>query len=274
MTIKEDIKSMFWEPAVDYASSIIPFDESPDENEQQLLWDKIHRAYTKGVDDVLEYVFNNYNIYGSANQTKSTEDLKKCVDAVVYCQCEEPDRDSGYIYCQRCHKNVSPARMRFLVEKDEMFEIPAEEPDPETLKRIKLRENFEYNDMCARATLHPGKSIDEVKVIQFNSRIEAAYTDINERLCNSMPFNEPHTREWVISALKNWFGTNCFVKCNDENNPPDVVDQSLLIAQVTWNSDYSREHQHKHVSMIFGDKERVERYQTQHLLDIANTWIT
>ena len=259
MTIKEDIKSMFWEPAVDYASSIIPFDESPDENEQQLLWDKIHRAYTKGVEDVLEYVFNNYNIYGSANQTK---ELNK-----EYCQCEFPDRDSGYVYCQRCNKNVSPARMRFLVGKDEMFDLPSDESDPEELKRKRLRDRGEYHSLCARATLYPGKSIEEVKRIQQNKRIEEAYNFVNDILCNEKnKMNTPETRQWVIKLLQGRLDA-VVVRCNEELNSPDVIDQNLLVAEAMWNSDYSNEYQIKKVLLVFGEIQQVEKYQRQHYFD-------
>jgi len=33
-----------------------------------------------------------------------------------HCQCEIPERESGFSYCYKCHKHVSDARMKILVE--------------------------------------------------------------------------------------------------------------------------------------------------------------
>ena len=240
MTIKEDVRQMFWEPAIDYANAVEPVTFETDEEMavKQKKWYKVHNAYNKGVDDVLEYISNNYNIYGSADQTK---ELNK-----EFCQCPEPDRDSGYVYCQRCNKNVSPARMRFLTGKDEMFNLPSEEPDPEELKRKRLRDSCEYHSMCARATLFPGKSIDEVKRIQQNRRIEEAYNFVNDILCNTKLINTIETRQWVIKMLQGRLDA-VVVRCNEELNTSEVIDQNLLIAEAMWNSDYSNEYQIKKV---------------------------
>lgn len=36
-----------------------------------------------------------------------------------YCQCEIPERESGFSYCYKCHKHVSDARMKILIEDEE-----------------------------------------------------------------------------------------------------------------------------------------------------------
>jgi hypothetical protein len=184
-----------------------------------------------------------------------------------FCQCEKPDREMGYTYCMRCHKHVSDARMRFLVNKNEVFYIPAKEEDPEEIKRRQQRNDYEYNNLCARATLYPGKSIEEVKLLQKEQKFEEVYKEINEKLLYNMDMNDVKTREWVKDTLRKNFLEAVLIKCDDENNPPEIIDLCLLVAQVIWNSDYSNTWQHKNVSMIFGDPKQVEKYQRQHYLD-------
>jgi hypothetical protein len=262
MTIKEDIQSMFWEPAIDYANAVEPitFETDAELPAQQEKWDKVHKAYSKGVTDVLEYIFNNYNVFGDADQKK---ELNK-----EYCQCDSPDRDSGYTYCQRCNKNVSDARMRFLVGKDEMFKMPASEPDPDEVMRLKLRDDYEYHDMCARATIHPGKTIDDVKVIHMQKRIEDAYKFINDLLLNTNPMNTPETRKYVVELIQKRINHEVIVRCNEENNPPDIIDENLLIAELFWNVPYDiAAPQISRTVLVFGSEEQIGKYQKQYLLD-------
>jgi hypothetical protein len=146
MTIKEDIKSMFWEPAIDYANAIeaITFETDEEIQAQQERWDKIHKAYGRGVEDVTDFILSNYKLEKILPVKEETED-----------------------------------------------EI-----------RIRLRSDFEYHDMCARATLHPGKTLEEVKFIHMEKRIEDAYKFINEILQNTTPMNTPETRKYVVELIQ------------------------------------------------------------------------
>jgi hypothetical protein len=246
MNIKEDLYLMFRETSRDYATSIVPRiavkdDEVETENEH---WTEILDAYQEGVKNVIEFMFNNYDVYSK----ESFDDLRKRVDAIVYCQCPEPDRESGYTYCNRCHKHVN-------------FNIP----DQEELERKNLRER-EYNNLCARATLYPGKTIDEVIKILQHQRIEIAYKSVNDILCNTKPINNRETRQWVIKMLQRKLDA-VVVRCDEELNSPEVIDQNLLIAEAIWNSDYSNEYQIKKVLLVFGEIQQVEKYQRQHYFD-------
>lgn len=252
MSIKDDIKQMFWEPAIDYASSIIPFDESPEKTEQQQLWDKVHKAYGKGVEDVLEFITDTYDV--------------RLKVPTKHCNCKTPDRETGQVYCKKCHKDISDGRMRFLANPGEKFEIPAKEEDIEEIKRKQLRRDFEYNNMCARATLYPGKTIEEVKELQFIERIKESYEFVNTVLCNTMAINTEETRRYVIDTLQKRLEFDAVVICNEENNPPEIIDKCLLIAKLLWNSNDGQMGQ-KYIEIIFGNPISVSAYQNQQLLD-------
>jgi hypothetical protein len=58
------------------------------------------------------------------------------------------------------------------------------------------------------------------------------------------------------------------VRCNEENNPPDVIDQNLLIAELMWNVPYDNKGPAIQKStLIFGDKAAVEKYQFSWMID-------
>jgi hypothetical protein len=256
MTIKDDIKSMFWEPAIDYANAVEPITFETDEElpAQQERWNKVHKAYGKGVEDVLEFISDNYDV--------------RLKIPCKYCKCKDPDRESGQIYCKKCHKDISNGRMKFLANPGEKFEIPAKEEDPEEVQRKRLRNDFEYHDKCARATLHPSKTLEEVNFIHMEKRIEDAYKFINEILQNTTPMNTPETRKYVVELIQKRIEYQVIVRCNEENNPPDVIDQNLLIAELMWNVPYDNKGPAIQKStLIFGDKAAVEKYQFSWMID-------
>jgi hypothetical protein len=290
MNIRKDLDEMFKITSIDHANTNTPDfgNTAKDAELYNEIWAKIQDAYQQGAKDVMDHIFDTYEVLNKedidptlenfSEKTKlayrklreTEDDLKKTIDAIVYCQCPEPDRDPGYTYCQRCHKHVSDARMRFLINKDEKLEIPAKEEDPDELERKRLwKQHYDndFNNLCARATLYPGKSIEEVKLIQMREKIERVYKEMNAQFCQENSFNDELTKGWVRKTLREAFGTQVIIKCDDENNPPEVVGQCLLIARVTWNSDYGLEWQYKYVDMVFGNPEQVEKYQNQQMLD-------
>lgn len=253
MTIKDDIKQMFWEPAIDYANSIVPITFETDEEMKpiQEKWDAVHNAYGKGVEDVLEFISNNYDV--------------RLKIPTKHCNCKDPDRDLGQIYCKKCHKDISEGRMRYLVQPGEKFNIPVKEDEVDEARR-RLRREIDYENLCARATLYPGKSIEEVKELQFIERIKESYEFVNTVLCNTMAINTEETRRYVIDTLQKRLEFDAVVICNEENNPPEIIDKCLLIAKVLWNPHDGKMGQ-KYVEMIFGNPTSVSAYQNQQMLD-------
>lgn len=86
-----------------------------------------NKSYYDGVEDVIEFIFSNYKVAEINNKPDKSNSDKLNKSNNQYCQCKIPNRDTGYSYCQRCNKQVSDARMRFFVEKDEMFKISINE---------------------------------------------------------------------------------------------------------------------------------------------------
>lgn len=209
--IKDDVTQIFWKPAIDYANNVVPITFETDEEVDavQAVWNKVHKAYGEAAKNVIEFIFNNYDV-----------------------------------------KELEKPRL------------------PETPEEIesRLRRDFEYHDMCARATLHPGKSIPEVKTIHMMKRIEEVYEWMNGILNNEKFTNDEITRRYVINRLQNKL-ENGIVQCDETNNPPEVIDQNILIVKVMWNADYSKTWDVSYCIMVFGEKSAVEKYQQQAFLD-------
>jgi hypothetical protein len=136
------------------------------------------------------------------------------------------------------------------------------------LKRKRLRDSYEYHDMCARATIHPGKTIDEVKQIQLEKRIDDTYKFVNELLLNTTPMNTQETRKYVVELIQKRIDHEVIVKCDEENNSPEVIDMDLLVAELFWNVPYdAKTPQIQHSILVFGKQEQIDKYQKQYLLD-------
>ena len=213
--IANDLQLMFWEPAIDYASSVEPitFETDAELPAQQEKWNKVQKAYSRGAKDAIDFITANYKL-------------------------------------------------------EEILPVNPETPEE---KESRIMSEGEFNDMCARATLFPGKSIEEVKVIQLQKRIESTYEFINELLLNTIPMNTPETRKYVADLIQRRVNFNVIVRCNEENNPPDAIDGNVLIAELMWNRPYDvSTPQLRKSTLIFGDKKAVEKYQFEWMLDNEN----
>jgi len=131
----------------------------------------------------------------------------------------------------------------------------------------KIMEDIDYNNMCARATLYPGKSIAEVHDIQYMPRLEESYKFINSVLLGTTPMNDKQTHQWVTKTLEGRLRRYGVVaKCNEENNPPDVIDKCLLIAKVMRNHADGQSG-YKYIDLVFGEEEQVKKYTAEWLLN-------
>lgn len=139
--------------------------------------------------------------------------------------------------------------------------------DEKRLKEEKLRDEGEFNNLCARATLYPGKSIEEVQDIQYMERLETSYKFINSVLLGTTPMNDKKTRQWVTKTLAGRLSKyGVVVKCNGENNPPNVIDQNLLLARV-MRTDPKCTAGFKYVDLLFGELEQVKKYTDELLIN-------
>jgi len=133
-------------------------------------------------------------------------------------------------------------------------------------KEEKIIDDIDFNNLCARATLYPGKSIEEVEYLQYVPRLEDSYKFINSVLLGTTPMNDKKTRQWATKTLAgrlSKFGV--VVRCNEGNNPPEIIDENLLIARVMRNSNTSTEV--KYVDLVFGTPEAVKKYTLQRYAD-------
>ena len=131
----------------------------------------------------------------------------------------------------------------------------------------KIMDEIDHNNMCARATLYPEKSIEEVQDLQYVERLEVSYKFINSVLLGTKPMNEKKTRQWVTKTLAGRLSKyGVVVKCNEENNPPNIIDKNLLIARVMRNHANDQPG-YKFINLIFGEFEQVKKYNEEYLLN-------
>jgi hypothetical protein len=135
-------------------------------------------------------------------------------------------------------------------------------------RTMKQRDSwYKKNNICAKATLYPGKSIAEVEDIQFMDRMEESYKFINSVLLGTEPMNVKQTRQWVQKVLEGRLKKySVVVKCNEENNPVDVIKNCLLVARI-MRPNPDRSSGYRFTDLIFGDEQKVRDYQIQHYFD-------
>ncbi len=78
--------------------------------------------------------------------------------------------------------------------------------------------------------------------------------EVYERINNELPFgtfNDKKFRTEFKERLQNEF-INCNIKCDEENNPPEVIDNCCLIAKVSWIENNKL----KYCDLIFGQPEQ------------------
>ena len=132
----------------------------------------------------------------------------------------------------------------------------------------RLFDNVDFNNLCAKATLYPGKSITEVEDLQFMEKVKESYKFINSVLIGTQPMNNEETRQWVTKTLSGRLKNNVVVKCNNSNNPSDVIDNCLLVARIMRNNP-DNSPGFRFMDLIFGEELKVKEYHMQHYFDNA-----
>ena len=90
-------------------------------------------------------------------------------------------------------------------------------------------------------------------------KIQELYEIINNEFISMSPFghmNNKNYRAEFKQRLEKEI-VNSFIKCDEENNPPEVVDFCCLVARVSWTEN----HQNKYCDLIFGQLEQVMMLQ-------------
>ena len=90
-------------------------------------------------------------------------------------------------------------------------------------------------------------------------KIQEVYERINNEFLSMStfgPMNSKNYRTEFKQRLENEI-VNSVIKCDEENNPPDVIDFCCLVAKVSWTEN----HQQKYCDLIFGQPEQVIKLQ-------------
>lgn len=84
-----------------------------------------------------EYVLNKDGKLVILNQEELGREAERKDNK--YCQCKEPQRNTGSNFCTKCLKQIHDNRMRFLVQDGETFNIPAKDDTEEVLERVRRK---------------------------------------------------------------------------------------------------------------------------------------
>ena len=90
-------------------------------------------------------------------------------------------------------------------------------------------------------------------------KIQEVYERINNEFLSMSPFGQMNSKNYRTEfkqRLENEI-VNSVIKCDEENNPPDVIDFCCLVAKVSWVEN----HQQKYCDLIFGQPEQVIKLQ-------------
>ena len=96
------------------------------------------------------------------------------------------------------------------------------------------------------------------------------YEKLNHDFLNSSQFNNKETRDKTRKKLFSYLITfdpiDLKVKCDEENNSPDIVDQQCLVAKVSWKERINSI-ETSFADLVFGQPEQVSIIQ-QKLLSV------
>ena len=87
------------------------------------------------------------------------------------------------------------------------------------------------------------------------NKIQEVYERINNEFLSVSPFgpmNSQNYRAKFKERLEKELD-NSVIKCDEENNPSNVIDSCCLVARVFWTEN----HQQKYCNLVFGQPDQV-----------------
>jgi hypothetical protein len=84
-----------------------------------------------------------------------------------------------------------------------------------------------------------------------------AYEALNAELQNDMPVNDNKTRDRIKTSLENQL-PHCEIKCDEENNNPEIIETCVAVARVSW---INKAMEISYVDLIFGTPQQVMKIQ-------------
>lgn len=85
-----------------------------------------------------------------------------------------------------------------------------------------------------------------------DEKIKEISDRINNEFSNGAKFNNKDVRMELKNRLEQEL-PECTIKCNEENNPPELIDLCCIAARASWMEN----HQEKEYILVFGQKEQV-----------------
>ncbi|MBN1637343.1 MAG: hypothetical protein JW866_00120 [Ignavibacteriales bacterium] len=86
-------------------------------------------------------------------------------------------------------------------------------------------------------------------------KIIKTYENLNGLLNHK--FNDAKTREYIRLQLQNEL-PNCGIKCDEENNSPEIIEKCVAVARVQWINGAM---EINYVDLIFGSPEQIKAIQ-------------
>lgn len=83
-------------------------------------------------------------------------------------------------------------------------------------------------------------------------KIQEVYGSIMTEFLRNPTMNTPELRSGILERLCREL-PGAGVKCDEENNPPEIIDQNVLVARISWIQDGGL----MHTNLYFGDYESI-----------------
>jgi len=90
------------------------------------------------------------------------------------------------------------------------------------------------------------------------SILHDVFEEINDNISGKMPNKE--TREFIKQSILEKTDFLDEVICDESNNPPDTIDDEVIIARCIWNSNSSPDSGFSYLDLAFGNPERTYKY--------------
>ena len=151
-----------------------------------------------GKDDARAYEYDELYLMNQFAESYHQEKLKaeqsQEASTTEFCQCPNPDRESGYSYCMHCHKHVSPQRMELLT--NDILVSQEGEQQPEL-----TAENIEHIFKNTERIHGKSEAIDWIKVAS------CKVISFMEKHCNQ-PSDAPEHRKVYMKTSNEYYGLN------------------------------------------------------------------
>ena len=118
-----------------------------------------------------------------------------------------------------------------------------------------MAKDWKNSRMEGEIKVHEKEMMEKARLKKVESKVNTAHAEINELLEGKLPNND--NRELVKTLLLEKLDFECKVKCDQENNPPNIVDQECIIARIMY--DFTSGGEFKYINVVFGNSLKASR---------------